>query len=132
MFDLEAFDHFALGSTKKLNVVDWRESGPPNAQGRFTRSRITSKLISAFHFGEGYVAEHASGRLIRIAFPAVSCKGIARIVLDIHGSGFPGSEISCFERGNVFQVVPPSLNRLSVHRWKYRRWLDVCLLARAG
>ena len=41
------------GSTKKLNVVDWRESSPPNAQGRFTRSRITSKLRSAFHFGEG-------------------------------------------------------------------------------
>jgi hypothetical protein len=66
MFDLEAFDHFAFGgSTKKLNVVDWRESSPPNAEGRFTRSRITSKLISAFQFGEEYVAEHASGRLMR-------------------------------------------------------------------
>jgi hypothetical protein len=30
-------------------------------------------------------------------------KGSHRIVLGIHGSDFPGSEIGCFEPGNVFQ-----------------------------
>jgi transposase IS116/IS110/IS902 family protein len=33
-------------------------------------------------------------------------KGFSRIVLGIHGSDFPGSEIGCFEPGNVFWREP--------------------------
>jgi hypothetical protein len=33
-------------------------------------------------------------------------KGSARIALGIHGSDFPGSEIGCFEPGNVFWREP--------------------------
>jgi hypothetical protein len=41
-------------------------------------------------------------------------KGSHRIVLGIHGSDFPGSEIGCFEPGNVFQDLRRSHNGLNV------------------
>jgi len=52
-------------------------------------------------------------------------KGSSRTILSIHGSGFPGSEIGCFEPGNVFQDLEtgknPGLHRLRItclmHRW---------------
>jgi hypothetical protein len=44
-----------------------------------------------------------SGWLIRDCVSRCFVKGSFRIVLSIHGSDFPGSEIGCFEPGNVFQ-----------------------------
>jgi hypothetical protein len=38
-------------------------------------------------------------------------KGSFRIVLSIHGSDFPGSEIGSFEPGNVFQDLETGKNR---------------------
>jgi len=45
-----------------------------------------------------------SGWLIRDCVSRCFVKGSFRIVLSIHGSDFPGSEIGCFEPGNVFQA----------------------------
>jgi hypothetical protein len=44
-----------------------------------------------------------SGWLIRDCVSPCFVKGSFRTVLSIHGSDFPGSEIGCFEPGNVFQ-----------------------------
>jgi hypothetical protein len=39
-----------------------------------------------------------------------------RIVLSIHGSDFPGSEIGCFEPGNVFQDLETGKNSDGLRR----------------
>jgi hypothetical protein len=48
-------------------------------------------------------------------------KGSSRIVLGIHGSDFPGSEIGCFEPGNVFWREPHAAAA-------YHQLLAICIL----